>query len=85
MGPLNEAMNLVLAIATVGMSWGIVKTQVEALREGLKRVDDRLATHEDRTVSDEKFALVVDSLKSEIAELKQDLKEILRVLNGRED
>lgn len=80
---INSLLTILTGITTVAMSFGVVKTSLENLKDKLKVLETRVDRVEASSVSHEKFELVVGQMKNELAEVKTDLKEILRVLRGQ--
>lgn len=80
---LETLVNLFIGIATLGATFGIVKSNLDRVKQDILRLENHLEQFREIYVTYQHFQVVVQAIRDDHKELKEDVKEILRIVNER--
>jgi uncharacterized protein (UPF0335 family) len=75
-------LEIIISILTVGVAYGIVKTQLDTLKESISKLEKETDKMRSAYVTYHHFNEVVAQMRVEHSELKADVKEVIRILSA---
>lgn len=79
---LTIALEILVGVLTVGITYGVVRTQIDGLKDNVKRLEEESANMKESFVTYQVFNEVIKSMREDHSELKADVKEVIRLLSA---
>jgi peptidoglycan hydrolase CwlO-like protein len=81
---LSIAAAVVTAIASVGVTWGMMHSKIESLKDDQRALKERQDYFEENYVNLKQFESTIKPIQDSMRELQRDIKKILVMLSRNE-